>query len=128
MSHMCVCVDDLLCFALPHLPLRLPFLPQLLMSKNISVYKKYIELKYNLTKTNEHNYFLLLIQKPYHETCNYEPIIRLCLFIFSCSFSYTLIKRSPGINRKSPGFLSSVSWPSMPKKHSNQLINQFINL
>ena len=35
------------------------------------------------------------------------------------------LKRSPGINRKSrvsypgPGFLSSVAWPSMPKKNSN---------
>ena len=39
------------------------------------------------------------------------------------------LKRSPGINRKSrvlypgPGFLSSATWPSLPKKHYNG-INQ----
>ena len=39
-----------------------------------------------------------------------------------------LIKRSPGINRKSrvsypgPGFLSSATWPSQPKKHCKGLI------
>ena len=39
------------------------------------------------------------------------------------------MKRSPGINRKSrvlypgPGFLSSATWPSLPKKHYNGLIN-----
>ena len=37
------------------------------------------------------------------------------------------LKRSPGINRKSrvsypgPGFLSSATWPSLPKKHYNGL-------
>ena len=37
------------------------------------------------------------------------------------------LKSSPGINRKSrvsypgPGFLSSASWPSLPKKHNNGL-------
>ena len=37
------------------------------------------------------------------------------------------LKRSPGIIRKSrvsypgPGFLSSVTWPSLPKKHYNGL-------
>ena len=40
------------------------------------------------------------------------------------------LKRSPGIYRKSrvsypgPGFLSSATWPSLPKKHCNGLINQ----
>ena len=40
--------------------------------------------------------------------------------------------RSPGISRKSmesypnPSILSSATWPSMPKKHSNGLINQSI--
>ena len=44
-----------------------------------------------------------------------------------------MTRRSPGINRKSrvlyphPGFLSSATWPSMPKKHYNGLINQLIN-
>ena len=39
-------------------------------------------------------------------------------------------KRSPGSNRKSrvlypsPRFLSSASWPIMPKKNSIKLINQ----
>ena len=43
-------------------------------------------------------------------------------------------KRSPWINRKSrvsypgPWFLSSVTWPSLPKKHYNGLINQSIIL
>ena len=38
------------------------------------------------------------------------------------------LKRSPGINRKSrvsypsPGFLSSATWPPLPKKHYNGLI------
>ena len=42
-------------------------------------------------------------------------------------------QRSPGIIRKSrvsypgPGFLSSATWPSLPKKHYNGLINQSIN-
>ena len=37
------------------------------------------------------------------------------------------VKRSPGIIRKSrvsypgPGFLSSATWPSLPKKHYNRL-------
>ena len=37
------------------------------------------------------------------------------------------LKRSPGIIRKSrvsypgPGFLSSATWPSLPKKHYNEL-------
>ena len=37
------------------------------------------------------------------------------------------LKRSPGINRKSrvsypgPEFLSSATWPSLPKKHYNGL-------
>ena len=41
-------------------------------------------------------------------------------------------KRSPGIIRKSrvsypgPGFLSSATWPSLPKKLYNGLINQLI--
>ena len=40
------------------------------------------------------------------------------------------LKRSPGINRKSRvlypghGFLSSATWPSLPKKHYNGLNNQ----
>ena len=40
------------------------------------------------------------------------------------------LKNSPGINRKSrvsypgPGFPSSASWPSLPKRHYNGLINQ----
>ena len=39
-------------------------------------------------------------------------------------------KRSPGINRKSrvsypgPGFLSSVTWPSLSKKHYHGLIKE----
>ena len=44
------------------------------------------------------------------------------------------LKRSPGISRKSrvsyphPGFLSSATWPSMPKKHYNGLIiNHVLN-
>ena len=45
------------------------------------------------------------------------------------------LKRSPGIIRKSrvsypvPGFLSSATWPSLPKKHYNGLnqLNQTIN-
>ena len=43
------------------------------------------------------------------------------------------LKRSPGIIRKSmvsypgPGFLSSATWPLLPKKHLNGLINQSIN-
>ena len=43
------------------------------------------------------------------------------------------LKRSPGIIRKSrvsypvPGFLSSATWPSLPKKHYNGL-NQTISL
>ena len=45
-----------------------------------------------------------------------------------------VLKRSPGINRKSrvlypgPGFLSSATWPSLPKKHYSELINQSIIL
>ena len=43
------------------------------------------------------------------------------------------LKRSPGIIRKSrvsypgPGFLSSATWPSLPKKHYNGL-NQRLNI
>ena len=43
------------------------------------------------------------------------------------------VKRSPGIIRKSrvlypgPGFLSSATWPSLPKKHYNGL-NLFSSL
>ena len=41
--------------------------------------------------------------------------------------SLMALKRSPGIIRKSrvsypgPGFLSSATWPSLPKKHYNGL-------
>ena len=44
------------------------------------------------------------------------------------------LKRCPGINRKSrvlypgPGFLTSATWPSLPKKLNNGLINQSIIL
>ena len=46
--------------------------------------------------------------------------------VWSCLWGNAL-KRSPGIIRKSrvsypgPGFLTSVSWPSLPKKHYNGL-------
>ena len=44
--------------------------------------------------------------------------------VWNCLWGNAL-KRSPGINRKSrvsypgPGFLSSATWPSLPKKHYN---------
>ena len=44
--------------------------------------------------------------------------------VWNCLWGHAL-KRSPGINRKSrvsypgPGFLSSTTWPSLPKKHYN---------
>ena len=47
----------------------------------------------------------------------------------NCLWGHAL-KRSPGINRKSrvlypgPRFLSSATWPLLPKKHYNGLINQ----
>ena len=46
--------------------------------------------------------------------------------MWNCLWGHAL-KRSPGINRKSrvsypgPGFLSSATWPSLPKKHYNGL-------
>ena len=46
--------------------------------------------------------------------------------VWNCLWGNAL-KRSPGIIRKSrvlypgPGFLSSVTWPSLPKKHYNGL-------
>ena len=46
--------------------------------------------------------------------------------VWNCLWGNTL-KRSPGIIRKSrvsypgPGFLSSATWPSLPKKHYNGL-------
>ena len=46
--------------------------------------------------------------------------------VWNCLWGNAL-KRSPGINRKSrvsypvPGFLSSATWPSLPKKHYNGL-------
>ena len=46
--------------------------------------------------------------------------------VWNCLWGHAL-KRSPGINRKSrvwypgPGFLSSATWPSLPKKHFNGL-------
>ena len=49
--------------------------------------------------------------------------------ILSCLWEHAL-KRSLGIIRKSrvsysgPGFLSSATWSSLPKKHYNVLINQ----
>ena len=47
--------------------------------------------------------------------------------VWNCLWRHTL-KRSPGIIRRvlypGPGFLSSASWPSLPKKHYNGLINQ----
>ena len=48
--------------------------------------------------------------------------------VWNCLWGNAL-KRSPGIIRKSrvsypgPGFLSSATWPSLPKKHYNGLIN-----
>ena len=52
--------------------------------------------------------------------------------MWNCLWEHA-VKRSPGIIRKSrvlypgPGFLSSATWPSLPKKHYNGLINQSIN-
>ena len=52
--------------------------------------------------------------------------------VWNCLWGNTL-KRSPGIIRKSrvlypgPGFLSSATWPSLPKKHFNGL-NQLNHL
>ena len=49
--------------------------------------------------------------------------------VWNCLWGNAL-KRSPGINRKSkvsypgPGFLSSATWPSLPKKHYNGLNKQ----
>ena len=50
--------------------------------------------------------------------------------VWNCLWGNAL-KRSPGIIRKSrvsypgPGFLSSATWPSLPKKHYNGLnLNQ----
>ena len=49
--------------------------------------------------------------------------------MWNCLWGHAL-NRSHGINRKSrvlypgPGFLSSATWSSMPKKHYNGLINQ----
>ena len=46
--------------------------------------------------------------------------------VWNCLWGHAL-KRSPGINRKrrvsypGPGFLSSATWPSLPKKHYNGL-------
>ena len=51
--------------------------------------------------------------------------------VWNCLWGNAL-KRSPGIIRKSrvsypgPGFLSSATWPSLPKKHYNGL-NETIN-
>ena len=51
--------------------------------------------------------------------------------VWNCLWGNAL-KRSPGIIRKSrvsypgPGFLSSATWPSLPKKHYNGL-NQRLN-
>ena len=51
--------------------------------------------------------------------------------VWNCLWGNAL-KRSPGIIRKSrvsypgPGFLSSATWPSLPKKHYNGL-NQGLN-
>ena len=48
--------------------------------------------------------------------------------VWNCLWGHAL-KRSPGINRKNRvsypglGFLSSATWPSLPKKHYNGLIN-----
>ena len=47
--------------------------------------------------------------------------------VWNCLWGHAL-KRSPGMNHKSrllypgPGFLSSATWPSLPKKHNNGLI------
>ena len=52
--------------------------------------------------------------------------------VWNCLWGHAL-KRSLGINCKSrvlypgSGFLSSATWPSLPKKHYNGLINQPIN-
>ena len=52
--------------------------------------------------------------------------------VWNCLWGNAL-KRSPGIIRKSrvsypgPGFLSSTTWPSLPKKHYNGL-NMYNNL
>ena len=52
--------------------------------------------------------------------------------MWNCLWGHAL-KRSPGVIRKNrvsypgPGFLSSATWPSLPKKHYNGL-NQTINI
>ena len=65
---------------------------------------------------------------PYIPKCSYSETVQqkhngTCIFIMH------ILKRSPGIIRKSrvsypgPGFLSSATWPSLPNKHYNG-INQ----
>ena len=52
--------------------------------------------------------------------------------VWNCLWGNAL-KRSPGIIRKSrvsypgPGFLSSATWPSLPKKHNNGLNQTKLN-
>ena len=52
--------------------------------------------------------------------------------VWNCLWGNAL-KRSPGIIRRGrvlypgPGFLSSATWPSLPKKHYNGLLNQSAN-
>ena len=51
--------------------------------------------------------------------------------VWNCLWGNAL-KRSPGIIRKSrvsypgPGFLSSATWPSLPKKHYNGLNQMYV--
>ena len=53
--------------------------------------------------------------------------------VWNCLWGNAL-KRSPGINRKSrvsypgPGFLSSATWPMLPKKHYNGLNRRWWSL
>ena len=67
------------------------------------------------------------------EFCSAAQLSKRPSSVWKCLWGHAL-KRSIEINRKSkvlypgPGFLSSATWPSLPKKHYNGLINQSIYL
>ena len=67
------------------------------------------------------------------EFCSAAQLSKRPGSVWNCLWEHAL-KRSPGIIRKSrvsypgPGFLSSATWPSLPKKHYNGLKNKLSNI
>ena len=101
--------------------------PQYSLSGQVRM--KDLTLLLEFTKSKDHHKNGTNCLPAWHAMCNAARLSKRQGSVWNCLWGHAL-KRSLGINRKSrvsypgPGFLSSATWHSLPKKHFNGLINQ----